>query len=188
VRENPLIASIPAVGKLPLPAFKGVPEPEPTTLPQVYLHPGQAHVASDPANLKMILGSCAGVFLFDPILRIGGATHFMLPLHGEGQPSPRYGDVAIAELLRRFRALGSQHRNIQARIFGGACVLQALQNIQGSIGNIGQKNVEIAIDILGREGVEIIDKNVFGNRGRKVSMISHTGEIKLGFLSNADGH
>jgi chemotaxis protein CheD len=188
VSENPLIARITAVGKPPLSGFKGVPETEPATLPQVYLHPGQAHVASGPANLKMILGSCAGVFLFDPLLRIGGATHFMLPLHGEGQPSPRYGDVAIAELLGRFRALGSQHRNIQARIFGGACVLQALQNIQGSIGHIGQKNVAIAIDILGREGVEIIDKNVFGNRGRKVSMISHTGEIKLGFVGNADGH
>ena len=126
--------------------------------------------------------------MFDPVLRIGGATHFMLPFHGEGQSSPRYGDIAIAELLGKFRALGSQRRNIQARIFGGACVLQALQSIQGSIGHIGQKNVEIAVDILGREGVDIIEKNVYGNRGRKVSMISHTGEIKLGFVSNADGH
>jgi chemotaxis protein CheD len=187
VRENPLIASI-AAGKPPLPGFNCVPEAEPTTLLQVYLHPGQTHVASSPTNLKMILGSCAGVFLFDATLRIGGATHFMLPSHGEGQPSPRYGDVAVVELLGRFRALGSEHRNIQARIFGGACVLQALQNIQGSIGHIGQRNVEIAVDILGREGVEIIDKNVFGNRGRKVSMISDTGEIKIGFVSNADGH
>jgi chemotaxis protein CheD len=188
VSENPLIASITVAGKLPLSGFKGVPEAEPTPLLQVYLHPGQTYVASSPTDLRMILGSCAGVFLFDAVLKIGGATHFMLPFHGAGQPTPRYGDVAIVELLGRFRALGSRRRNIQARIFGGACVLQALQNIQGSIGHIGQKNVEIAVDILGREGVEIIQKNVFGNRGRKVSMTSDTGEIKLGFVSNADGH
>jgi chemotaxis protein CheD len=92
------------------------------------------------------------------------------------------------ELLERFRALGSHHYNVQARIFGGACVLQALQNIQGSLGQIGKRNVEVAVDILERQNVGIIEKNVFGNRGRKVAMVSHTGEIKLAFLSNADGH
>jgi len=188
VIENRLMQSMGSAGKALLSSFNGVPNAEPTALPQVYLHPGHTHVASSPADLKMILGSCAGVFLFDAVLRIGGATHFMLPCHGEGQPGLRYGDVAVVEVLERFRALGSHHRNLQARIFGGACVLEALQKIQGSLGQIGQKNVGVAVDILEQQGVEIIEKNVFGNRGRKVSMISHTGEIKLTFLGNADGH
>jgi hypothetical protein len=41
-------------------------------MPEIFLHPGQQHVAASPALLKMILGSCAGVFLFDRALAIAG--------------------------------------------------------------------------------------------------------------------
>jgi chemotaxis protein CheD len=189
VGKNALLTGTTAARKPPSSGFDGCAGAAQITLPEVYLHPGQSHVASTPSTLKMILGSCTGVFLFDPTLGIGGATHFMLPTHGQGPPSPRYGDIAIVELLGKVRALGSNRRNLQAKVFGGASVLQALQNIQGShVGRIGQKNVEIAVEILRRQRVEIVEKNVFGNRGRKVSMVSHTGEVKLDFLSNADGH
>lgn len=189
VGENTLIARKIAAPKVPLTEFASGAGAVQTKLPEVYLHPGQNHVASSPSTLTMILGSCAGVFLFDPTLGAGGATHFMMPSHGEGPPSPRYGDIAVVELLEKFRALGSHSHNIQARVFGGASVLQALQNIQGSrIGQIGRKNVEIAIEILRRQCIEIVEKNVFGDRGRKVSMVSHTGEVKLEFVSHADGH
>jgi chemotaxis protein CheD len=160
-----------------------------TTVPEVYLHPGQSLVADYPATLKMILGSCAGVFLFDPALRIGGASHFMLPSRGEGPPSSRYGDVAIAELLERFRTLGSNPRNIQAKIFGGASMVQALENLSGSrFGQIGLRNIETTIKILGQESIAIVKKSVFGNQARKVSMDSSTGVITLEFVSSEDGN
>jgi len=169
--------------------FRGRAATLPVPLPEVYLHPGQSHVANHPAMLKMILGSCAGVFLFDRALGIGGASHFMLPTRGEAPPSPRYGDVAIAELLERFRGLGSKRRDIQGRIFGGACMVQALENLGGSrIGQIGRRNIEIALEILERESIAILEKNVFGNQARKVSMDSTTGEVTLEFVSNTDGN
>src|SRR5579864_1328459 len=104
----------------------------PSTLPEVYLHPGQNHVTGDASVIKMILGSCAGVFLFDTKLAVGGAAHFMLPSQPQGPPSARYGDVAIAELLESFRLFGSRRSDIQARIFGGAGMLQALEGLNGS--------------------------------------------------------
>ena len=160
-----------------------------TKVPEVYLHPGQHHAATSPVTLKMILGSCAGVFLFDPLLAIGGATHFMLPRHGAGPPSPRYGDIAIGELLESFRALGSRNKNIEAKVFGGASMLSALRGLQGGhIGLIGQRNVETALEILAQQGITVTHKNVFGDCGRKVSMMSDTGEIALEFVSNADGN
>jgi chemotaxis protein CheD len=159
------------------------------TLPEVYLHPGQNYVAADPVVLKMVLGSCAGVFLFDRTLGIGGAAHFMLPCQLEGPPSARYGNVAIAGLLDRFRALGSRRASIHASVFGGAGMLQALKDLNGPrIGQIGRRNVEIAFEILERESIAIVEKNVLGNQARKVSMVSNTGEIALEFVSNADGN
>jgi chemotaxis protein CheD len=160
-----------------------------TNLAEVYLHPGQSHVAANPTVLKMILGSCAGVFLFDPILGIGGATHFMLPRHGDGQLSARYGDIAISELLSKVWGLGSNRKNVQAKVFGGANILAALQDKGGShIGQIGRRNIEIAIEILEHESIAIVERDVFGNQVRKVSMVSNTGEIALEVVNNADGN
>ncbi len=158
---------------------------------EVYLHPGQSYVATSPAVLTMILGSCAGVFLFDPALAVGAATHFMLPRHNNAPASARYGDVAVTSLIEKFRALrGGQslQRNVQAKVFGGASMLSALRNLQGShLGDIGQRNVEMAIELLAQARIAIVDKNVLGDRGRRVSMVSHTGEVALKFVSNGDG-
>jgi len=160
-------------------------------LPEIYLHPGQNYVATTPVILKMILGSCAGVFLFDSVFAIGGATHFMLPRHGAGPATPRYGDVAIADLLEKFRVLGSghdRHMNVQAKVFGGASMLSALRDLRtGRIGHIGQRNVETAIEILTQASIAVVEKSVLGDCGRKVSMISNTGEMTLELVRSADG-
>ena len=158
-------------------------------LPEIFLHAGQQHVAASPTILRMILGSCAGVFLFDALLAIGGGTHFMLPHYGGGHPSPRYGDVAIPNLLEKFRALGSDRKHLEAKIFGGASMLSALRQMPGNqMGHIGQRNVEVAREILTAAAVPIVERDVLGSRGRIVSMQSSTGEVTFEFISEADGH
>lgn len=187
--ENTLTARKTPVWEAPAAEFANGTATPPAMLPEIYLHPGQSHVAPDPAVLKMILGSCAGVFLFDRLSGVGGAAHFMLPLRGEGPMHPRYGDVAIAGLLEGFRSFGSRNSNIQARIFGGAGMLQALEGLSGPrIGQIGRRNIEVAIELLERESILITEKSVFGNQARKVSMVSNTGEAVLEFVSNDDGN
>ena len=158
-------------------------------LPQIFLHAGQHYVATSPTLLKMILGSCAGVFLFDPILAIGGATHYMLPHHGSGHASARYGDIAIPDLMGRLLRLGSDRRNLKAKLFGGGSMLSALREMPGShVGHIGQRNVDVANELLAEASIPIVEHNTLGNRGRSVGMVSNTGEITLEFISQADGH
>ena len=136
----------------------------------------------------MILGSCVGIYLFDPVLSIGGATHFMLPRCSGRTPSPRYGDVAISNLLHRFHALGSKPGVVQAKVFGGASMLHALRDVSvAGIGQIGLRNVETALEFLDEAAIRVVEKDVFGNRGRKITMFSSTGETKLEFVSGADG-
>ena len=45
----------------------------------VYLHPGQVFVSPDPTEVTTILGSCVAVCVFDPVLRLGGTNHYLLP-------------------------------------------------------------------------------------------------------------
>ena len=54
----------------------------------VYLHPGQVFVSPDPAVVTTILGSCVAVCVFDPVLRVGGTNHYLLP-HWVGTACPR---------------------------------------------------------------------------------------------------
>ena len=148
-------------------------EPE---LKQVYLHPGELYASPEPAKVMIILGSCVAVCLYNSRLSIGGATHFLLPsLEGEGQLSPRYGDVAIERLLQELRLAGSKNKDLHAELYGGASVLQAFSS--GANGLIGEKNVKLAVEILSREGIAIARRQTGGLRGRKINMRTDTGEI-----------
>lgn len=143
-------------------------------LKEIYLHPGQTAVSREPAYISMILGSCVGVCLFDPHLSIGGATHYMLAKwNGTGQPSSRYGDVAIKSLIEQLRALGSKTSDLRAMVFGGARMFEAFRREDGD--HIGVRNASIAMELLDRYAIGIVTKNLGGNRGRKLKMQTDTG-------------
>lgn len=159
-----------------------------TTLPliEVYLHPGQLYVSREPAHISMILGSCAGVCLYDRRRSMGGAIHYMLPQwDGSGQPSPRYGDVAIQSLFRQFQILGSNPKDLEAKLFGGACMFQVFRAENGSDDHIGSRNVQMAVEILTRLGIAIVTRDTGGENGRKLKMQSDTGTVMVSVIRNS---
>ncbi len=139
----------------------------------VYLLPGKVYASQGPSVVTTILGSCVAVCLWDPVKRIGGINHYLLP-HGpgNGQSSERYGDVAIPSLIGKLLALGSGARNLQAKLFGGACVLDAMR---ASDHNLGAKNVEVACQLLEEAGIPVVGGDVGGPKGRKVIFHSDDG-------------
>ncbi|HEY6348305.1 MAG TPA: chemotaxis protein CheD [Candidatus Angelobacter sp.] len=158
------------------------------TLPlkEVYLHPGQMYVSHEPAQISMILGSCAGVCLYDRTRSIGGATHYMLPeWDGSGQPSPRYGNVAIEALFKYLQALGSRPSQLEAKVFGGACMFQVFRDEDGRGNHIGSRNVDLAIESLSRLGIAIVTKDTGGENGRKLKMQSNTGLVSVSLIRNS---
>jgi chemotaxis protein CheD len=149
-------------------------------LPEAYLHPGELYASPVPANVKIIVGSCVAVCIYDPRLKIGGATHYLLPTLGNGKSSLRYGDVAIATLLRELRKCGSRKRDLQVHLYGGACVLSAFSS--GAREPIGQQNIRIAIDVLSREAIPVILWETGGTKGRKIVMRTDCGEITCSLI------
>jgi chemotaxis protein CheD len=134
--------------------------------PSVYLHPGQIFAAADPHKVTTILGSCVAVCLWDPVRGTGGVNHFLLPeWAGNGSSSARFGNVAVNTLIRGLIDLGSSKRNMLAKVFGGASVLEALRS-SGS--HLGSANVTIAVDMLESEGIPVIKSDVGGRHGRKL--------------------
>ena len=62
----------------------------------------------------------------------GGINHFLLP---EGvPPSPRFGDSAVRMLVESVLELGARRARLRAKIFGGACVLEAFRHDSHPLG------------------------------------------------------
>jgi len=131
---------------------------------QIYLHAGQLAVAAEPTAITTILGSCVAVCLFDPVNRVGGMNHYLLPHHVEREKSARFGNVAIPQLVERVIAAGARRAALQAKVFGGASVIGAFRGSR----NLGEENAILAARLLDEAGIPILDRDVGGTRGRKL--------------------
>lgn len=140
----------------------------------IYLQPGQLIASAEPVTLSTVVGSCVAVCLWDPLLKIGGMNHYLLPEAPESEHSPRYGRPAIEQLVAGVRALGSRNGNLTARVFGGACVLEAFR---GRAQHLGLRNVEAARERLRAAGLQIVAEDVGGKRGRRLQFSLADGSV-----------
>lgn len=85
------------------------------------------------------LGSCIGICLYDPVIRLGALIHIMLPINMEtNRTSPlKYADTGIRTTLSKMEQMGARRSRIVAKIAGGAKMFDVAGN--GSLGNIGQQ-------------------------------------------------
>ena len=145
--------------------------PQPRPKPQVYLHPGQIVVTSEPGTVTTILGSCVAVCLWDAKTRVAGVNHFLLPKNpAPGTSDARYGDTAMEALIGAMWKQGAALDRVVAKIFGGAGVLP----FTGKHGSIGTQNADLARLVLQRRSIEIAIEQTGGSRGRK--LIFDTGD------------
>ena len=88
------------------------------------------------------LGSCIGICLYDPAIRLAALIHIMLPLNMEtGRKSPlKYADTGIRETLREMERRGASKSRLTAKIAGGARMFDVGGG--GSLGNIGDQAAE----------------------------------------------
>lgn len=143
-------------------------------LKEHYLYPGNIFVDVKPYRITTILGSCVSVCLWDTRLKIGAMNHFILPLwNGNGLATPKYGNIAIKKIIDKMLTLGSQKKDLVAKIFGGAAVL----NTSNNKFNIGDRNVSVAFDFIREEKIPIVSQDVGGLTGRKILFFTNTGRV-----------
>ena len=138
---------------------------------QVYLHAGQLATSSAPTAITTVLGSCVAVCLHDPTTGIGGMNHFLLPHPVGREHSPRFGNVAVPQLVEAVVREGAARASLVAKVFGGASVIGAFRGGR----NLGQENVELALRLLAEARIPVLDHDVGGPRGRKVVFIADEG-------------
>lgn len=145
---------------------------------KVYIHIGGIHASREPVVIETVLGSCVAVCLYDPITRIGGMNHILLP----GKPDwknfdsvARYGINAMELLINRILNLGGERRRLVAKAFGGGHVIPSISKENG----VGSKNIEFVIEFLRMESIRLVSHDLGGNDTRKIRFQTDTGEVLL---------
>lgn len=125
------------------------------------------------------LGSCIGICLYDPAVKLAALIHIMLPINMEAgrKNTMKYADTGIKETIRQLEARGARKNRIVAKIAGGAKMFE----VSGStgLGNIGQRNIESVHMNLRREGIHIVSENVGGTVARTLSFFPATGQGQI---------
>ena len=132
------------------------------------------NVCKAPDGLTTLgLGSCIGLTLYDPVTKIGGMVHYMLPDStkvSNNSNKAKFADTGIEELLKKVIAAGASKTRLVAKIAGGAKMFEV--SGLSDVGNIGARNAEAAKKILK-------EKDTGLNYGRTVELHCDTGEFLI---------
>ncbi|PLX98307.1 MAG: hypothetical protein C0623_13375 [Desulfuromonas sp.] len=138
-------------------------------------------IASAPNELVTYgLGSCLGITLYDPELKIGGMAHTLLPSPRPGMDTSRmskFVDASIGLLVDALVAEGAVVARLQAKIFGGANMFEALQAWAGE--SIGQRNISCARSKLAELCIPLVAEDVGGNFGRTLVFDLASGRVTV---------
>ena len=141
-----------------------------------FLLPGALFAKNGNYLITTVLGSCIAVCLWDPRLKSGGMNHYKLPLwNGDGLPSPKFGNIAIIKLIENMLNMGSNQKELKAKVFGGGAVIRSASGFL----NVGERNIEIARDVLSQEKIPIVASDVGGEQSRKIIFNTQTGGILM---------
>lgn len=140
---------------------------------------GDFEVGESPQVLETYsLGSCVGVTLYDPITKIGGLAHIMLPdsqqARNVSNPA-KFADTALNLMMKQMAQRGAKGTHLVAKIAGGASMFTAA--VQDPSMAIGLRNVEAAKTNLKRLGIPVSVEETGGNWGRTMEFHLETGKI-----------
>lgn len=135
------------------------------------------------------LGSCVGIAIRDPMTKIGGLAHIMLPdstaMKNGQQNIAKFADTGIEELVRQMEKLGAKRIRMVAKIAGGATMF-AFQGSNAGVGQVGDRNVEATKAKLKEMKIPILAEDTGANYGRTVIFYPETGEFHIRAVGKAE--
>jgi chemotaxis protein CheD len=142
---------------------------------------GDCKVSKDPAEtlITHALGSCIAILIHDPVAKVAGLLHFMLPessldLDKAAKRPFVYADTGIPLLFQTAYQLGASKLRLHVMAAGGAQMLDPT-----NIFNIGKRNHIAMRKIFWKAGVIVHKEEVGGTSSRTVSIDVATGRIQL---------
>ncbi len=141
---------------------------------------GKLRLSEGPDDvLVSILGSCVAACVRDPIMRIGGMNHFLLPgADPRDSSNVRYGARSMEELVNALLRKGAEKRRLEVWLFGGADVL-------GGKTSIGSANARFAMDFVREESFRLRGHDLGGKQGRRLRFHPYSAEYEVSHMQDA---
>jgi chemotaxis protein CheD len=151
---------------------------------------GEVKLSKDATDILVAygLGSCLGIAMYDPVTRIAGMVHAVLPTCEESRESSeacaKYVCCGIDVLIKKLTQAGAVRSRLIVRMAGGANMLSA-SNFS-DVMNIGQRNIESARRKLGELKFQIAGEEVGGNIGRTVRFYVADGRVAIRMMGGKE--
>jgi chemotaxis protein CheD len=149
---------------------------------------GAMQVSRDPGAtiVTYALGSCIGIAIHDPIAKVGGLLHYMLP---ESSTNPEkasknpamFADTGVPLLFQEAYRLGGEKTRMRVRVVGGAQLLD-----DSGYFNIGKRNYMTLRKILWANNVLIQGEEVGGQVNRTVRLEIGSGRFWVKTSGNGE--
>jgi chemotaxis protein CheD len=133
--------------------------------------------SADETLITYSLGSCVAVVIYDPVVRVGGMLHLMLPeasmdLEKAKRKPAMFADSGIPVLFKQSYQLGATKKNAIVKIAGGSQIMD-----ENGVFNIGKRNHLAVRKIFWKNNVVIAAEHVGGNVNRTVRLEIATGRV-----------
>lgn len=150
------------------------------TVKSIYITQGEEAVGDDPGLIvSTILGSCVAVCLWDPIAKVGGINHLLLPeMKSNSGSMDTAGAVAMDRLINQMMPLGAIRSRLRGKLFGGSSMLSGMTDI-------GARNAAFGRAYLANEGIPTDAENVGGTSARKLKFWPATGAVRMKIVADA---
>jgi chemotaxis protein CheD len=125
------------------------------------------------------LGSCIGVVAYDPVVKVGGILHMMLPDssispdRAQLQPA-MFADTGLPLFFRGLAGMKADRARLRLFVTGGACVLASHDAFK-----IGERNTVATLDYLAANGFVLRQSVTGGTTNRTVHLQVGGGELTL---------
>lgn len=132
------------------------------------------------------LGSCVGVALYDPVSKVGGLAHVMLPDSTQirnNSNRAKFADTGIQDLVNLMVRAGANKSRLVAKIAGGAQMFAF--NGQSDMVRIGARNVEASKLKLKQLGIRLLAEDTGLDYGRTVEFYTETGDFLIKSVGKA---
>lgn len=135
----------------------------------------------DPSDVIITysLGSCIGLSLYDPVAKVGGLIHCMLPLSRIDPERARlmpqmFTDTGVPLLIGTVMEMGAEKRRLVAKVAGAGKLLES-----GSTFNIGERNQVVLRKVLWKNSILIAGEETGGSQARTMILQMDTGKTLL---------
>ncbi len=138
-------------------------------------------VSKEPEDMLITysLGSCIGLVVWDPVAKVGGLLHYMLPEArlDEERAKQRpfmFANSGIPLLFKEAYRLGAKKNRMVVKAFGGARIMDS-----AGIFNIGKRNYRIMLRLFEKNNITLSKKDIGGSVNRTVSLEVGSGITRL---------